>query len=100
MLDHGELNIPGRTRNINRELDAYKAQQKREASAQHKQSREVLAANRADAKHLLADGWLDRLAEKYAVAAGSKAKARKKLQQMAYWQPNLILDAIRRATQG
>ena len=100
MLDHGELNIPGRTRNIDRELDAYKAQQRREASVQHKLSREALAANRADAKRLLADGWLGRLVEKYAVAAGSKAKARKKLQQMAHWQPNLILDAIRRAAQG
>lgn len=97
MLDHGELSIPGRTRNINRELDAYKEQQRRYALAQRKLSRKNLASNRADAKRLLADGWLERLAEKYAAAAGSKAKARKKLQQMAYWQPNIIIDAIQKA---
>jgi hypothetical protein len=35
-FDHGELNIPGRTKNINAELDRYKKEQAAKAHAEHK----------------------------------------------------------------
>lgn len=54
-FDHGELNIPGRTKNINRDLDRYKEQQAKEASATHKRHMTAHRAHGAALKKILAD---------------------------------------------
>lgn len=52
-LDHGELNIKGRTNKINAELDKYKAEQARQSKSASKSKAEENRQNKATAKELL-----------------------------------------------
>lgn len=52
MLDHGTLNIPGRTSTINSELDKYKARQAAADRAKAKELSAKLKANKAEAREL------------------------------------------------
>lgn len=84
-LDHGELNIPGRTKNINRDLDRYKAEQERAQKADAKQAATKRKEDKAQAKELFAEMWPAML-EKMGPRFGEK-QLRETLDSMVKWQP-------------
>ncbi|AOY90571.1 hypothetical protein BKK79_01040 [Cupriavidus sp. USMAA2-4] len=88
-LDHGELNIPGRTKNINAELDRYKAAQAAEAKAQGKRDAAQRKEDKAAAKALFAEHG-DAMAVKYGKKLGEK-EVLKTLDQLVKWQPRKFI---------
>ena len=94
-LDHGVLNIPGRTSGINAELDRFKARERDDARALAKVKAAAHRERQAEAKALVAS-WDDmtcrtnvaRLTREF----GHTAKqARKRLNSEAHWAPGNIL---------
>lgn len=88
-LDHGVLNIPGRLRNIDRELDAYKAGVAREAAMQRKAKAADTREAKARAKELLAT-YGEAIVAAYGAKLGATALA-KELDSMAKWQPKKFI---------
>lgn len=91
-LDHGVLNIPGRLKNIDRDLDAYKARAAREAAVERKSKAAETREAKKKAKELLAAHG------KAIVAAlgptlGAAALA-KELDQMAKWEPKKFIAMV------
>lgn len=92
-LDHGVLNIPGRTNNINAELDRYKAQQQRKTAAAHKASRAAHKELVAQAKAIV-NGWtLERFAELGKPHGLTAKQAHKQMLSAASMRPEHILRA-------
>lgn len=95
MLDHGNLSIPNRTKNINRDLDRYKAEQAKIAKAKAKEQSANLKALRVKAKAALAENeamLVIRHGKKF-----GKTKLLKFLRSKAHWEPDWLLDFIARA---
>lgn len=91
-LDHGELNIPGRTSNINAQLDRYKAEQAKAAKSKAKEDAAERKSEKAQAKDLLAkhqDAILARHGEKF----GNK-ELRNTLDQWAKWEPKKLISFV------
>jgi hypothetical protein len=91
-LDHGALNIPGRTSGIDRELDAYKRQQAREGKAKAKADAEARRAAKAEAKALYArygEAWLgDRV-------GAERRRLAYMLDQLVKWEPKRAIVMLR-----
>jgi ribosomal protein S18 acetylase RimI-like enzyme len=88
-FDHGELNIPGRTKNINRDLDRYKAEQERVQKADAKQAAAKRKDDKARAKEVFAEVWPAML-EKMGPKFGEK-QLRETLDSMVKWEPAKFL---------
>jgi hypothetical protein len=83
-LDHGELNVPGKTNKINAELDKYKAQQAKQAKADQKSATVDKKANKAKAKELFAEhgqAMIDRYSKKF-----GKKETTDMLDDLVKWQ--------------
>lgn len=91
-FDHGVLNIPGRTGNINAELDRYKDQQKKEAKAKSKADAEEMRTDKATAKELLSK-YLDAIVAKHGGKFGVK-ELRHTLDQWAKWEPKKLIKFV------
>lgn len=96
-MDHGVLNIPLAKRgDIDRQLDAYKAQQAREAKAKAQESAAYTAAMRAQAKKLVAKTPAE-LWVRIAKAAGlTPAACRRLFASEAHWSPAKVVAALSR----
>ncbi len=95
-LDHGILNVPLSKRgDIDKQIDAFKAQQKRELDAH------IRAANKAHttAKDEAFD-LIDRLTDEHIARIAAKSKiqkrsVRKQLRSMASMRPEFVAKALR-----
>lgn len=93
-LDHGELSIPGRTGNINAELDKYKAAQAKESAAKERESKEKAKSAKEAAKDIMASR-ADEIADR--MSGGDKAKAkqvREVISDWAKWNPVKLVDFV------
>lgn len=88
-LDHGEINIPGRTNNINAELDRHKARQEAEAKAKRKEDAATLKENKARAKELFAEHG-EAIIAQHGEKLGAK-DLRKTLDSMVKWEPKKFI---------
>lgn len=92
-LDHGILNIPLSKRgNIDAQLDRYKAEQRKQERAEHRDRMEAFRANRVEAKakfaELKASGKIKANALKYGHNPREFAQM---LDSMAKWEPSKFL---------
>ncbi|THK38122.1 hypothetical protein EHS39_11600 [Ensifer sp. MPMI2T] len=91
-LDHGALNVPLHKRgDIDKQIDAHKAEQAKEARTKRRSASEQTARDREEAKRLLdaaTDEHIRRLAER---CCKTVAAMRKHLLSEAHWQPKLII---------
>ncbi len=95
-FDHGELNIPGRTGTINRDLDRYKAEQAVAAAAKGKEQQASLREHKAAVKALLADSaWLAAKAVKMNTTAANIAAL---VKEMPYARQQAFVAAYRKET--
>ena len=97
-LDHGIINIPGRTSGVNAELDRYKAQQQKDKRAAEKAASTQHRADQAAAKALIA-GWDDAQCVRYAarltgIRSLTPKQTRTKLNRVAHWTPRSILMPV------
>lgn len=99
-LDHGELNIPGRTNGINAELDRFKAEQAKADAAAARKVTDQKRADKAEAKALSdkhLDGIVAHTAPGIAKRQGMAAKlaerqVRDTVDQMVKWEPRKAID--------
>lgn len=96
-LDHGELNIPGRTSGINAELDRYKAEQKAKQNALSKEAVASRKENKAAAKAKFDEMGAQMIADmarapKLLQAGAKAAEIRKTIESMVKWEPAKFLD--------
>ncbi|HRQ74213.1 MAG TPA: JAB domain-containing protein, partial [Phycisphaerales bacterium] len=91
-LDHGILNLKGRTDTIDAELDAFRKQQKRTTKAQTKAESAQRKADRAQAKDLF-ERHGERIVERHGARFGHK-ELRAELKRMATWQPRRFIDLV------
>lgn len=91
-LDHGVLNIPGRTGSINAELDRYKASQQRKAAADARARTTAAKAARAEAKALLVLHEAGMVAKHGAQFGAAALKA--KLKSMAHFEPEALVKML------
>lgn len=88
-LDHGELNIPNRTKNIDAELDKYKATQAKAAKVESKSVAQQKQIDKARAKELFAEVG-DAIVARHGEKLGAK-ELRKELDQMVKWEPKKFI---------
>ncbi len=101
-FDHGILNIPGRTRNIEAELDRYKAEQGAKARADAKASAAQFKADKAQAKTLLAEHGADIVAQmspgiskrQNLTMKQAEREITRVLDQMVKWEPHRFLALV------
>lgn len=91
-LDHGELNIPGRTSSINAELDKYEKQQAATAKAKARQNAAETKSDKAWAKELLA-GHRDAIAARHGAKFGVR-ELKHQLDQWAKWEPRKLIAFV------
>ncbi len=91
-LDHGELNIKGRTDNINRELDKYKKEQADLAKTKAKATSQQTKEQKNLAKSLL-EQYGKEVIEKHKAKFGEK-EITKTLDQWAKWEPHKLISFI------
>lgn len=89
-LDHGVLNVPGRTSTINRDLDRFKADQAAQRRIDAKQLRDLRVIAKA-AVAALTDERVAELAQRLSI---KPAAVRKEMQRCAHWTPALCLKAL------
>jgi predicted DNA-binding WGR domain protein len=98
-LDHGELNVPGKTNNIDAQLDKYKAQQQAQKQADAKAASQQKKSDKAQAKELFAQlgqAMVEKMTPGIAQKQGlSEKKAAKEihstLDSMVKWEPAKFL---------
>lgn len=91
-LDHGELNIPGRTKNINRDLDRYKKEQSAQQEAERKVASSNTKSNKAEAKQLL-ETHLPAILKKHGAKFGEK-NLREHLTSQSKWEPEKLIKFV------
>lgn len=91
-LDHGELNIKGRTDNINRELDRYKKEQADLAKTKAKATSQQTKEHKALAKSLL-EQYGKEVIEKHKAKFGEK-EIKNTLDQWSKWEPHKLISFI------
>jgi hypothetical protein len=91
-LDHGVLNIPLSKRgNIDNQIDAYKADMAKADRAASRTRAEKMAADRIEAKALLAAASKDRLIDLAAKCKMSVPALRSQLKSDAHWAPRTVI---------
>lgn len=94
-MDHGILNVPLRKRgDIDAQIDAYKAGREKEAVSKRKRDAAALKEKRDQARAAaasLADDRAQVLMERFGM---TRKQLMKKLDGIAYWQPDVILRGI------
>lgn len=94
-LDHGVLNLPLAKRgNIDAQIDAYKAEQRRIAAADRKAKAAEISALRIRAKAAAESAdveMLKRVAARTGVTLGAVKKA---LKSDAHWRPEFVIRAL------
>lgn len=93
-LDHGELNIPGRTNTIDAELDRFKAEQARAKRAQQRADAQQRKADKAEAKQLFAQLG-QAIIERHGDRFGRKELAHE-LERMVKWEPAKFITLARK----
>jgi hypothetical protein len=94
-LDHGELSIPGRTGNINSELDKYKAQQEAAKRQKEKESSTKTKTDKQKAAEIM-KGRADEIAERMGASGGpQKVKEIKEVMaDWAKWNPSRLVKFV------
>lgn len=91
-LDHGTLNIPLSKRgNIDAQIDAYKADQAKADRRDRMTRNEKIAADRIEAKALLAAATKERLTDLAAKCGVTVAALRSRLKSDAHWSPRTVI---------
>lgn len=93
-LDHGELNIPGRTDGIDAELDRWKADQTKAKRAQAKIDAATRREQKAEAKRLFSQ-FGPAMIERFAPRFGRK-EIQNELDSMVKWEPAKFIDLAQR----
>lgn len=93
-LDHGELNIPGRTDGIDAELDRWKADQAKQKRAQAKTDAATRREQKAEAKRLFSQ-FGPAMIERFAPRFGRK-EIQNELDSMVKWEPGKFIDLAQR----
>lgn len=94
-FDHGILNVPLSKRgDIDKQLDAYKADQARIAKAKARAVAADVKALAVTAKALVDGLSAERLATLAAKANLTPIQARKKLRSMAHWSPAFVIRSL------
>ena len=93
-LDHGELNIPGRTDGIDAELDRWKADQAKQKRAQAKTDAATRREQKAEAKRLFSQ-FGPAMIERFAPRFGRK-EIQNELDSMVKWEPAKFVDLAQR----
>ncbi|HWQ09038.1 MAG TPA: hypothetical protein VN436_08025, partial [Holophaga sp.] len=88
-LDHGVLNIPGKTNGIDAELDKYKKTQAAAAKAENKASAAEFKADKEKAKALFEQYW-PAILEKHGPKFGKK-QLHDTLDSMVKWEPKKFI---------
>ena len=96
-FDHGELNVPGRTGTINRDLDRHKADVAAETRAKAKAAAKFLAEQRKEAAVLLASLPPERFEAAAARLGITVKQVRTELKRLAFWQPASFIALERKA---
>jgi phytoene dehydrogenase-like protein len=96
-FDHGELNVPGRTDTINRDLDRHKAVLAADRRAKAKAAAKFLAEQRKEAAALLASLPPERFEVAAARLGITSKQARAEFKRMAFWQPASFIALERKA---
>lgn len=91
-FDHGELNIKGRTNNINKELDKYKKEQAELARTKSKASTQQTREQKILAKSLMSE-YGKEIIERHKEKFGEK-EIRKTLDQWMKWEPNKLISFV------
>jgi len=94
-FDHGILNVPLAKRgNIDAQLDAYKAQQARDARAKAKADAALTKEQRIQAKGLVEAADAEMIARVAAKAGKTPAQVRKYWMSRAHWEPALVIRVL------
>jgi hypothetical protein len=96
-MDHGILNIPGRTGTINAELDRYKATQAKQARAARKTKAAETRALRAEAAGLIEVMTPERLQAIADHCGVAPKEAKAALHITAFWNPAALIKAEAKA---
>lgn len=91
-FDHGELNIKGRTNNIDRELDKYKKEQATLAKTKTKATAQQTKEHKALAKSLLSQ-FGNEIVEKHKDKFGEK-ELKRTLDQWSKWEPHKLISFV------
>ncbi|MGL5224877.1 MAG: hypothetical protein ACRC8Q_06045, partial [Aeromonas sp.] len=92
-LDHGELNIPGRTNGINAELDKYKAQQSKLKDTEREQAIAERKDDKRIAKEIINTRLDDMINQLNPANDKKKAKEIKEvLTDWGKWQPSKLIE--------
>lgn len=94
-LDHGELSIPGRTGNINAELDKYKAQQEAAKRQEEKESSTKTKTDKQKAAEIM-KGRADEIAERMGASGGPQKvkEIREVMADWAKWNPSRLVKFV------
>lgn len=93
-MDHGVLNIPGRLKNLDREIDRQIAQQKKEARIQYKKDVAARKTSKAEAKRLFAEHG-EAMIDYYFIKLNMpKSEAREILDQMVKWESPKFIKMV------
>lgn len=94
-LDTAIINLPLAKRGaIDAQLDAYKAQQAREAKVSRKAAAATTKELRAAAKAAVAGLTADQLDAIAARIGSTRVQARKELHSLAYWEPSTAMRIV------
>jgi cell fate (sporulation/competence/biofilm development) regulator YlbF (YheA/YmcA/DUF963 family) len=93
-FDPGELNIPNRLGNIDRDLDKYKAEQEKQKKIEQKEKSQTNKSNKQKAKELLTE-HMDSILKVNGPKFG-EAKIKAMLTDWSKWQPEKLIKFVER----
>jgi hypothetical protein len=93
-FDPGELNIPNRTSNINRDLDKYKSEQEKQKKTEAKEKAQTNKTNKQRAKELLSQ-HMDSILKVNGPKFG-EAKIKSMLTDWSKWEPEKLIKFVER----
>jgi len=94
-LDHGELNVLNRTKNIDRDLDRYFCTIREQNREDAKRKAADTKALRERAKRLVEERGEELAAIAVRAGVNTRAGALKKLRSDAHWEPEKVIGMVR-----